>query len=264
MTRSGIYEAQGSLGSIARDMDEIDALVKRRKRETKIIVICAVLVLLSGFVLTRIQPWIGLPLVVLGGGALYAGFVRDRGTPDAADRVKLVRGLAAMLANDADLKAPATIWMSFDQKGSTLSEAPWPVKKKGKERRASCEWLRLETTLLDGTELTQNITDYFRDRTYVNPRGKSKKKRRVTSVVVQKYKFVADVYGDPAGFPEQIRQLVRLPYSATLRDLRINPKTLTARIHVKVNADLLPACTALSLGAYRILNLSRLVGKGAK
>jgi len=264
LIKSGIYEAKGSLGSIAHDMDEIEVLVRRRKKQSKIIVICGLVAFAIGAVLTNVQPWIGVPLMMLAGGALYACYAFHRGTPDVADRVKLVRGLAVMLANDAALKAPASISMSCDQKGTMLSEAPWPNRKNGKERHASCDWLRLETTLLDGTEFSQTVTDFFRDRTYTNPRGKHKKKRRTTSVVVQRYKFPRDIYGDPAGFPEQIQQLVHLPHSATLRDLRVNSKTLSAKVHVKLNTDLLQSCTMLSLGAYRILNLSRQVGKGGK
>jgi hypothetical protein len=245
-------------------MDEIDAFVNRRKKQTKLFFGLAAAAFIVGLIALQFTAWVGVPVLLLFGGLLYAGIINVRHTPELGGRVQLVKGLAAILANDAALKAPATIWMCFDQKGTTLSEAPWPAKKRGKERHSTCEWLRLETTLLDGTELSQTITDFFRDRTYVNPRGKSKKKRRVTSVVTQKYKFVSDVYGDPAGFSEQIRQLVRLPHSATLRDLRIGAKTLTAKIQVKATTDLLPACTGLSLGAYRILNLSRLVGKGAK
>ena len=264
LIKTGIYEAKGSMGSIAHDMDEIEVLVRNRKRQTKIILICGLVAFGIGAALTSVQPWIGVPLMVLAGGGLYVCYVYHRGTPDVLDRLKLVRGLAVMLANDAALKAPASIRMSCDQKGTMLSEAPWPNRKNGKERRASCDWLRLETTMLDGTEFSQTVTDFFRDRTYTNPRGKSKKKRRTTSVVVQRYKFPSDIYGDPAGFPEQIQQLVHLPQSATLRDLRVNAKTLTAKVHVKLNTDLLQSCTMLSLGAYRILNLSRQVGEGGK
>src|SRR5277367_2159898 len=117
LIKTGIYEAKSSLGSIAHDMDEIEVLVRKRKKQTKIIVICALVAFGIGAVLTNFQPWIGVPLMVLAGGALYACYLAHRGTPDVPDRFKLVRGLAVMLANDAALKAAASIWMSCDQKG---------------------------------------------------------------------------------------------------------------------------------------------------
>jgi len=195
---------------------------------------------------------------------VYAGTLADRSIPAAPNRTNLVKGLVAMLTGDVSAKSPVSVWISLDQKGTILSEKPWPVKKKGKECRAACEWLRLEAPLLDGTDFSQTITDFFRDRTYTNPRGKSKKKRRTTSVVVQKYRFMAEIYGEPARFPEEeISPFIQLPPSATLRGLHVSEKALTAKVQVKlVESDLLQSCAMLSLGAYRILNLARRVSAG--
>jgi hypothetical protein len=262
LVKTGIYQASGSLGSIAGELDEIDALARRRKRQVTLLFSFAAVAFIGGVLLLSLQPWIGVSVLALFGVLVYLGTRMTRGALVVGDRIKLVRGIMSMMANDTAPKTPASIWICFDQKGNTLSDKPWPVKKKGKERLATCEWLRLQTAMLDGTEVSQTITDFFRDRTYINPRGKSKKKRRITSVVVQKYKFWPEIYGDPAGFPDQVQELVHLPQSAALRDLRIDGKTLTAKMQVKVNTDLLQACTALSLGSYRILNLARLVARG--
>jgi len=262
LTKTGIYQTKATIEIIARDMDEIDALrVSRRKQKNQFFTLAAI-AFVAGAVLTAVTPWIGVPILIIFGGLVYAGTMAHRSTPEGPDRTNLVKGLVTKLANDAHPRAPVSVWISLDQKGNTISEKPWPVKKKGKERRATCDWLRMETTLLDGTELSQTITDFFRDRTYTNPRGKFKKKRRITAVVVQKYGFPPEIYGDPARFPdEEIGKLIHLPPSATLRGLRLTDKTLTAKVQVKSGSDLLQSCTMLSLGVYRIFNLARLVAQ---
>ena len=268
LTKTGIYQATAPLAIIARDMDEIDALrLSRKKRRNQFFILALValvvglIVMTVGMTVTRFAPLAGVPLLIAFGGLVWVGTIANRGILAAPERTNLVKGLVAMLAADAHSKAPVSIWISLDQKGTTLCEEPWLAKKKGKERRASCEWLRLEAPMLDGTGFSQTITDFFRDRSYVNPRGKSKKKRRTTSEVVQKYRFPAEIYGDPARFPEEeVGTLINLPHSATLRGLRVSEKALTARVQVKlVEADLLQSCTMLSLGVYRILNLARRV-----
>ena len=240
LTKTWIYQAKAPLEIIAGDMAEIDALRLSRQKERNRLFTLACVALVVGLIVTKFFPWIGVPILVAFGVLVWAGTIAHHTIPAAADRTNLVKGLATMLSGDAHKKAPVSVWLSLDQKGTTLSEKPWPVKKKGKERRAACEWLRLEAPMLDGTEFSQTITDFFRDRSYANPRGKIKKKRRTTSVVVQKYRFPVEIYGDPARFPEQeIGTMIQLPQSATLRGLRVSEKALTARVQVKlVEAEL--------------------------
>lgn len=259
IVKTGIYATRAPLEVIAGEMDEIEALRLRRITQLKTLVILAIIACLGGAVLLGVNPWIGVPVLLGFAGLIYAAIVTHRGTPNTPDRIRLVKGLTSMLANDTSAKTPVSVWMSFDRKGTTLSEHPWPNRKNGKERHANCNWLRLDTSLLDGTEFAQTIVDLIRERTYTNPRGKRKTKRRAVAMVVQRYRFPAETYGDPTNFSEEIRQLVHLPQSATLRGLRVGGKALTARVKVKAASDLLPSCTMLSLGVYRIFNLARRV-----
>ena len=66
----------------------------------------------------------------------------------------------------------------------------------GKQRLYKASWFSLETSLHDGTTFTETIDDLIRQRSFTNPRGKSKSKTRTHSLLGMRFAYPQKVYGD--------------------------------------------------------------------
>ena len=173
------------------------------------------------------------------------------------NRYDLLKKLLAIIQNDAQLRAAFSVSLSLKGTPKLLSEAPWPVRAKGKQQFFEESWLSVEGPLMDGTTVREELTELSRKRTYRNPRGKYKTKIRSRYLVTVRFAYPKDLYGDARPAQLALNQPVRVPPSATLRDLRVSEKAIAIKAMVNAENDVAMTAGMLSLGAYRILNFAR-------
>src|SRR5262249_47544746 len=115
----------------------------------------------------------------------------------------------------------------------------------------------VEGELLDGTDISETVTELTRERTYKNPRNKIKTKTRNRYIAAVRLDYPKDVYGDAQPSSTSLQEQIRVPDSATNRDLRVTEKAIVIKALVDIQEDVAQTLSMLSLGAYRILNLAR-------
>jgi hypothetical protein len=254
----GVYESEITLNGLSGEMDAIARLGEEwRKTRTKLRWASGAALLLGFPAMGMGPPIFGVMLLALGiGGFVYAYRYR-RGVITHLQRGQMVKSVAAMLADDTDAKTAVTVKLALQSQRKLLREADWPARKKGKEKFFSEAWLTLEARLLDGTRFSESISDLVRERTYVNPRGKSKTKTRVHHIVAMRFNYPQNVYGDllPAG--AKLKDPIHLPETAKLKGLSITDRDIKVKATVNNTDDLGKSCSMLALGVYRLMNLGR-------
>jgi len=68
--------------------------------------------------------------------------------------------------------------LAIKSRPKTIRTEAWSQRAKGKQQFMEEDFLSLEGELLDGTVLTETVTELIRKRTFVNSRRKSKTKIR--------------------------------------------------------------------------------------
>ena len=133
------------------------------------------------------------------------------------NRYELLKQLLRIIQNDAQARAPFSIRLLLKDAPELLSEADWPMRKKGNQKFFKESWLAIEGPLLDGTTLTEDITELSRKRTYKNPRGKYKTKTRSRYLIIVHFAYSKDRYGDARpGAAPALNEKVRVPPSASV------------------------------------------------
>ena len=188
----GAYEAQCTRASLQDDLAAIDAVRTRIQAERKrwmtagIVSLLAFPLLLVAAAITGepVFTWTGIACLAAGIGLLVFASKKNAGILKHAQREQTMAAIAEVLRHDSAADAPLDIRLNFVERRKLLIENLWPARKKGKQRFYEDPWLTLETTLLDGTRVSETVTDLIRERTYVNPRGKRKTKTRTHHIVV--------------------------------------------------------------------------------
>jgi hypothetical protein len=260
----GFYRAQAPLSELTGDLGDIEMACHRwtgyrtKVRWISTAVLIAGIVFTAGFVE---DLWLFRVLGIAMIGAAIWGYVYAyryaRPVITKQNRCGILRKVTETLRDDTHAKSPVTVRMAFAAERSLLAEQEWSLRKKGKQRLYKEDWLSVETRLLDGTTWSENITDLVRERTYVNPRGKSKKKTRVRHVVAMRFAYPADVYGNAAVTGAKLKDAIRLPSTADLKGLQVTDRDIKVKAVVNRTEDLSQASSMLALGVYRILNLAR-------
>jgi len=262
LRKEGLYEAQAPLQALAGDFDVIERLAMTWRKDRKHLHIAAWISIVLGIACIFLSIAAGLTIIA---GAITIFLIarrHGRAVVLNASRCGPAKALGVMLANDASGQAPVNVRLAFDAKRELLSEQEWPARKKGKQKFFRASWFSLETKLLDGTQFSETIEDLIRQRSYVNPRGKSKTKTRTRNMVTQRFVYPSELYGNARGLGTWLQNEIKLPASATLQSLKVDEKQVRAKALVKQGSDLANASSMLALGVYRALNLSRRRPKG--
>ena len=257
LRRECVYQASTPLEAVAGDLAQIETLATAWRAARKRLFLAGAISIALGVVGLAAYVPVGLMLIALG----VCFFVRTRSRPRAvangAARRELAKSVAAMLAHDAEPNSPTAIRLAFNPKRELLSEDPLPHRKNGKQRLYKASWFSIETTLCDSTVFTETIEDLIRQRSFTNPRGKSKVKTRTHTLLAMRFAYSQKVYGDATPLAARMRQEIQVPSTASVRGLEVTARIVKVKALVTQSSDLAPAGSMLALGVYRMLNLSR-------
>jgi hypothetical protein len=271
---AGAYQAQGPLRSILEDIDEIGIFLaeiegKRRKfrKFGGIAMLAGLLLAIAASILhIGFLPALTFLAFATGVGLYIYSFVYGRAMRTHHSRYDLLKKLVEVLQRDADPRSAFSVKLALKPQPTLLRDEPWADRKNGKQKFFEEDYLSIEGELLDGTVLSENLTELTRKRSFTNPRGKSKTKTRSRYILALKFRYPTDVYVDARPAQQALHEEIRLPPSANVRDMRVDEKAITVKSMVKIEKDIVQATTMTCLGAYRILNLARRVAAtgGAK
>lgn len=259
---AGVYESHAPLSALAGDLDTIDRIVlhcrARRKRlgwSGAALILCGIMIVATGVV-----PLVLGILAFPGAIACWIIAVRyGRAVIAREYRRTAVRRFGELLAEDADPTSPVTVRMALKDGKTLLAEQPYTQRKKGKQRLYQDPWLSMEARLLDGTTLTDNVTDLVRERSFVNPRGKWKTKTRVRHIVGVRFAYPAERYGDASACVGKLADAIKVPSTASVKGVRVTGRDIKVKALVNKTDDLAQTGRMLALGVYRMLNLARRV-----
>ena len=262
---SGIYESRGPVATLFQDLDQIEALLRDIagfKRTLRLIA-----ALSAGIGLVCAIAASKLDISALGFFSLLAftfflvlfiySFFHGGKMRKHQDRVTILRDIAKSVQCDADPREAFSSRLILGNQQALVREEDWPRRKGGKQRFYEEIFLSLECELLDGTALTETVTELTRKRTYKNPRGKIKTKLRSRYLTTIRFAYPNDVYGDAQPASSSLNEQMKVPQSATLRDTRVTEKAIVVKATVNRKEDVAQTCAMMGLGAYRILNLAR-------
>ena len=254
------YETHSPLPAVVADMDALSAAAVKWRSYRRMMRWISGGLLAAGIIsFMADQPLFG----VLGIVGAIAGFIYAyryaRAVLTHQHRIDAVRSISSILASDTDTKAAVSVNLAFKEDRKLLHEEEWPVRRSGKQRFYADSWLSVEVPLLDGTTLNENIVDLIRERSYKNPRGKSKTKTRIHHSVSMRFVYPPELYGDLTRTGGVLKDPIRLPPSARLKGLKVSDSDIKLKATVTQTGELIRSCSMLALGAYRMLNFGRKV-----
>jgi hypothetical protein len=260
-----IYSAKATAAQIASDFADIERAVQGwrlvRSRFLKLgglVLAGAIISFIAGAATdTPALVAVGV-LALIGSVALFIYGARyGRGILKHAGRIETAKSLATMLSHDSHPSAQISMQLALNARRRMLSEAPWPDRKKGKQKFFSDTWLEAEAELLDGSTICEHVSDLIRERSFVNPRGKSKTKTRVRHLVAMRLIYPNKTYGDVRASGAKLRNDLRVPASARVRSVQISDHDVKMKTLVDSSGDLPQTISMVALGGYRMLNLAR-------
>jgi hypothetical protein len=255
-----VYESREPVGNLATDLDLVQSLAAGWHAARRRLALAAAFALLGGVIgLFTFYP-VGIVLVAAGVWFLYRMKQHPRAVANHMERCAYGKSMAAMLRPDADPKAPVAIRLTFDPKQETLSDGALPNRKNGRQRLYKVAWFSLEASLHDGTTFSETVDDVVRQRSFKNPRGKSKTKTRTRSLIAMRFDYPPETYGDLTPLREKMQAEIQLPGGAAVRGLEVTGRNVKVKALVNGSAGsayLAQASAMLALGVYRMLNLSR-------
>jgi hypothetical protein len=264
----GVYESQGTLAALAGDLQEIDRITLECRARRKRLGWLGFALLVTGIVFLSTGNTLLVVLgILLDSAAIITWIVAfryGRGLLAKPYRCAAVRGFGDMLGEDADPKAPVTVRMALKDGKKLITQQEWPLRKKGKQRFYEDPWLSLEARMLDGTTFSETVMDLVRERSFVNPRGKSKTKTRVRHAVSVRFAYPSDLYGDASAKVGTLADSIKVPSTARVKGVRVTGRDIKAKAVVNRTEDLVPTGRMLALGVYRMLNLARKLSSHAK
>jgi hypothetical protein len=271
LEKEGIYEAKSPLPSLLADLEQIEKLalvmMGRKRSRNKL----AGILFFSGLIGTVVGGIFFAPLAVLSVLDMIAGialwisafFMGGKVTEHPA-RLNTAKQRIAMIREDASEKAPFSLRLALASKARQVSSEKWAGRRNGKQEFLEESWLSLEGPLLDGTIISDEVTDLTRKRTGTNPRGKTKTKVRLQHLVNVRFLYPKELYGDARPAGQALHGEVKVGHGAILRDVRVTEKAIALKALVTANNDILPTAGMLSVGGYRILNLARRIAAGQR
>jgi hypothetical protein len=252
-----VYETRLPLDIVESEcgsMEDLAVSLRSSRRQFQLIGAVTLLCGLIGLILY----W---PVGVVLAATSTAAFFRVRQYPKAIAsnvwRCALLKSVTRMLAHDVDHKSRAAIRLAFDPQRELLGESKLANRKNGRQQTFKAPWFSLEADLHDGTTFTETIDDLVRRRSFTNPRGKSKVKTRVRSLLGMRFAYRSKVYGDVSKLAKLMQQEMKLPAGASLREVEVTGRVIKVKAVVTNADELARASSMLALGVYRVMNLSR-------
>jgi hypothetical protein len=265
LKNAGTYQAEGPLSSILNDIEQIGDFLQqieiKRGNFRKIGYISLgtglVLAILGG--ITHLRPLSALAFLefATGVGLYIYSFVYGRSMHTHHSRYDLLKGLFTVLQQDAHPRSSFSVKLALKSQPTKLSEEPWADRKNGKQQFFEEDYLSIQGELLDGTVLSESLTELTRKRSFTNPRGKSKTKTRCRYILALKFRYPSDLYADARPAQQALHEEIRVPPSANIRETRVDEKAITVKSMVKDETEIVQTTAMTCLGAYRILNLAR-------
>jgi hypothetical protein len=258
------YESQSPVDALSAELDEVERVAEKWRRARRRLLWWGIFVIMSGIAALFRYPLAGLVLIPLAVFIFVSMKRYPQGVANGLSRCESTKAIAAMLAHDTDPKQASKMRVAFDPPQEVLSETVLPNRRKGKQKVYKASWLSLETSFLDGTFFTGTIEDLVRQRSFVNPRGKSKTKTRTRQIVSMRFGYPNEIYGDVSTLAARMQKEFKLPSSASVRGVEVNDRAVKVKALVTEKADLARTSAMMALGVYRILNLSRRLQRRAK
>jgi hypothetical protein len=262
---TGIYASELPLPALIGEINQVEQTCLRwkasRTRMRWIAVGLIVAGVFSAILLNEFTVMLLFGIVAAISGIALIVFAQKNARAALAhvERCASARALVEALRDDTHPKSPVKVKLLLNNDRNLLNQYDWTARKKGKQSFYEADWLTVENSFLDGTTVTESVTDLVRERSYVNPRGKWKKKIRTRHLVSLRLRYPAELYGDASASPEQLQSAVKTPSTAMVRSVQVSPADIKLKATVNSTPDLTRTCTMLLLGAYRILNFSRKV-----
>jgi hypothetical protein len=266
----GAYEARVPLKTLVDDADQIEKIllgITARRWKFRVLAGAAVLAGLAILIVSAALSmgplaFGGLLVFVFGVVVFVYSFFDGAALIKSRDRVLIMKDLPKTLQPDADPRSAFSVLLELKSQPKLVSEEAWAARTNGKQRLFEEEVLSLEGKLLDGTVLTETVTELTRKRSFVNRNRKSKTKIRKRYLATVRFTYPGDVYSDARPAWTALQEEIRVPESATLRDTRVTEKAIIVKSVVILREDVAQTCAMMSLGAYRVLNLARRVAAG--
>jgi hypothetical protein len=264
LRKTGIYEARAPLPSLLTDLEHIGGLVQAAeamRHRVRIYsglamvlgIVCAVLAGLAG---STAFSFLCFLTFALGVGLFIYSFITGRDFHKHHDRYELLRDISKAIQPDADPRAKFAAKLQMKSHRSLTREEPFP-RKNGKQKFYEEEFLSIAGEMIDGTYLQETVTELARERSYTNPRGKSKMKTRLRYVLNVALNYPGDVYGDARHAQQTLNEQIRVPKSAAVKNVNVSAKAIAVKTVLNAKDEIPQASSMVCLGAYRILNLAR-------
>jgi hypothetical protein len=251
------YESQAPLALLVNDLDEISRVAEGWKSKRKQLITTGVILLV--LTIPFFVVFFPLGLVSLGAGIFLLWHAKSypKWVAQNADRCTFVRSVISMLGSDADFQTPAKLRLGFGTAQNLVGESALHNRRNGKQRFYKTPVVELEARLLDGTTFSESVDELVRQRSFTNPRGKSKTKTRTRFQLSMRFAYDSDVYGDASRSGAQLQKEVLLPPTSAYHGGVITNKAIKVKALVGEKKELERSNTMLALGVYRVLNLSR-------
>ena len=261
----GTYQAKAPLSSILDEVEEINCFLqgiegerhKLRKFGGLFMAGGIVLAIGAGVVGINALAFLAFLAFTCGVGLFIYSFVYGRAMHGHQGRCQLLKDLFGAHQRDADPRSSFSVRLALKPQPTKLKDEPWPLRKDGREQYFKEEYLSIEGELLDGTVLSESLTELTRKRTFKNPRGKPKVRTRSRYILALKFRYPSDVYKDARPAQQALHEEIRVPSSANVRETTVDEKAISVKSMVLLDREIVQASAMSCLGAYRILNLAR-------
>lgn len=252
-----VYAATIPLAGLVPDLNRITEVAVNWSKTRKRLLTWGLGTLVFAFVLMFIYWPAGLAAVAIGAFLLFRRKHFPKGVAEGDTKCAAVKALAGVLGTDTDPRTPFKVDVQFAAERQLIAEQPWPARARGKQKLFKVPWLSIEGRLLDGTTFTQEIEDVVRERTYRNANGKYKTKTRKQQVISLRFGYPPETYGNLRGASKRLQTEIRLPGAARLRGVESSERAVKLKALVTQESQVAETVAMLSLGVYRVMNLSR-------
>ena len=261
----GTYQVKAPLRSILEDVDQMVSFLQAIESERHKLRKFGGLFIAGGIVLAigasivgiNIIAFLGFLAFTCGVGLFIYSFVYGRAMHGHQSRCQLLKELFGVHQQDADPRSPFSVRLALKPQPTKLKDESWPLRRDGREQFFKEEYLSIEGELLDGTVLSENLTELTRKRTFKNPRGKPRTRTRSRYILALKFRYSSDVYKDARSAQQALHEEIRVPSSVNVRETTVDEKAITIKSMILLDREIVQASAMSCLGAYRILNLAR-------
>ena len=265
LRKTGIYDARAPLPALLADLEQIGGMVQAAEATRHRVRVYSGLAMLLGIVCAVLAGIIGSTAFsflcfltfATGVGLFIYSFITGRDFHKHHDRYELLRDMSMGIQPDADPRAKFAVKLQMKSNRSLVREEPFPQRRNGKQKFYEEQFLSIAGELLDGTYLEETVTELARERSYTNPRGKSKMKTRRRYLLDVSLNYPGDVYGDARQAQQKLSEQIRVTTSATVKSVNVTERSIAVKTMLSAEKEIPKASAMVCLGAYRILNLAR-------